>query len=315
MPQLEFLRGFIEEHGKKLDPISLDDAGSLLTQKLIGHRAHQVYGVGARPWPEDTVELVHDLRVGCRRLREALAIASPCLDPERTERANVRAQALGRVLGERRIADVMIEEVRERFAQEASAVPGLEDVLQARRMKATKAVWRAFPEDRLLRHGAKVIELGQRANANVTLRDIAAPHLKRRVSRVEALIPFLEDPHNGEAHHQLRIKLKRLRYSAEIFGDVFKSELDEKTVLPPLKQMQDALGILNDAQELRRLIRGMGRRKGLKGDAGLRALIERVDRTVAERYTAAKELVTTRGIAAVHALKESARALSRAPAA
>src|SRR5947209_4297936 len=105
MTGVENREAFLEEHGKKLDPIVPTDS-ELLPLKLIGHRAHQVYAAAAEPWPEDSVELIHDLRVATRRLREGLAMASPLLHRKKVRRADRRAQKLGRVLGERRMADV-----------------------------------------------------------------------------------------------------------------------------------------------------------------------------------------------------------------
>jgi CHAD domain-containing protein len=314
MTGTENLQAFLDEHGKKLDPLSRSDSGSALLLKLLGHRAHQVYTEAAKPWPEDSVELVHDLRVATRRMREALAIARPLVDGKKADRADRRARKLGRVLGERRIADVMIEEGKTSFADQTALIASLPAALEARRLRATKKVTSAYPPNKLLRHGAKVLALALDAKSDLALADIAGAHLLERTASVKKLLLAVEDKDAQRRHHALRIRLKRLRYASEILSAAFPEQFDAERMIEPLKALQDALGVLNDAVELKQVAKKLAKKKRHAEDVALQAFLGELDRAIDARWTAAHDLVQGPGHVAVAALGEVARRLTSASA-
>jgi triphosphatase len=62
---------------------------------------------------------------------------------------------------------------------------------------------------------------------------------------------------NAKQRHKLRIQVKKLRYAAEFFGDLFqgkKAVRRQKKFTSALKQLQDGLGDLNDIAVDERLI-------------------------------------------------------------
>lgn len=70
-----------------------------------------------------------------------------------------------------------------------------------------------------------------------------------RVAEVYAHAPSLDDPLDSRGHHDLRISIKRLRYSLEFFSVCYDpSETGE--ILSTLSAMQDLLGDLHDAEVL-----------------------------------------------------------------
>jgi CHAD domain-containing protein len=314
MTGMDNLRAFLDEHGQKLAAVTHEDSGTPLLLKLIGHRTHQVYAIASQPWPADSVDLVHDLRVATRRLREALAIASPLIDARKAARADRRAQKLGRKLGERRIADVMIADAEGHFAAALAAVPSLRPALEAERDKGTRRIQKRYPEHTLLRHGAKVLALALNPTTDLRIEDVAGPHLAERVKKVESLIDTIDDEHDKKHHHSLRIRLKRLRYSAEIFSTVFPDRFDEHAMIDPLKDMQDALGVHNDAAELSSFVKKLSKKKAGRDDPAIPPLLVDLVAATNARYAAAKELVHGRGKAAVDALREVAKAITRQPA-
>lgn len=70
-----------------------------------------------------------------------------------------------------------------------------------------------------------------------------------RVDEVYAYTDTLDDPLDTTGHHDLRISLKRLRYSLEFFSVCYERAQVE-WILERLSQMQDVLGDLHDAEVL-----------------------------------------------------------------
>jgi hypothetical protein len=70
-----------------------------------------------------------------------------------------------------------------------------------------------------------------------------------RVAELFAHVPALDDPADGRGHHDLRISLKRLRYSLEFFAVCYDPE-EVAAILETLSTMQDLLGDLHDAEVL-----------------------------------------------------------------
>lgn len=72
--------------------------------------------------------------------------------------------------------------------------------------------------------------------------------LATRVAEVYARVPALGNPRDATGHHDLRISIKRLRYSLEFFA-VCYDEQEASEILSALSTMQDHLGDLHDADE------------------------------------------------------------------
>ena len=77
--------------------------------------------------------------------------------------------------------------------------------------------------------------------------------LATRVAEVYGWTPAVEDPSAGEELHALRISVKRLRYTLQIFEDVVG--LPGKHVVERIKQLQQELGELHDIDVRIALIR------------------------------------------------------------
>lgn len=67
-----------------------------------------------------------------------------------------------------------------------------------------------------------------------------------RIAEMYAHSPALGDPHDSHGMHDLRISMKRLRYSLEFFAPCYSSEL-VAPILEALSELQDYLGELHDA--------------------------------------------------------------------
>jgi CHAD domain-containing protein len=265
--------------------------GSDLLVRLLATRIHRVYAAGAGDWPDDDVEHVHELRVAVRRMREAMAIAAPLFPKKSVERANRRARDFGRALGERRIFDVFLEEVRAIGAREGLALDAFLTFLEARRDRATIEICFRYPKRKLIRHGLDLLAMTMwPKDQETSLAQLAPARLTSRADEVESQLACVAEENAYDAHHELRIAFKHLRYSAEILASAWPEVIDPTRIVAPIKTMQDALGSLNDARELVALAREHG-----GGGADLTKFIELSERARGERYLAAAGLVRELG--------------------
>ncbi len=80
--------------------------------------------------------------------------------------------------------------------------------------------------------------------ANRSLGDAAHRILAVRIAEVYSYRPVIHRPEAVEETHALRISLKRLRYTLELFGSVFGDEGERQT--GRVKALQETLGDLHD---------------------------------------------------------------------
>ncbi len=79
---------------------------------------------------------------------------------------------------------------------------------------------------------------------NRSLGDAARRILAVRIAEVYSYRPIIHRPEAIEQTHALRISLKRLRYTLELFGSVFGEEGERQT--DRVKALQQTLGDLHD---------------------------------------------------------------------
>jgi CHAD domain-containing protein len=205
-------------------------------------------------------EGVHQLRVGVRRLRSALAFFGPVL-PER-QRAALREPLawLGAALGPARDLDVFAAEwLAPALAARAedTALARIDDEVRALRTANYEQVREALRSDRFPR---MVLEIrrwlarsawrdqplsAESAALFLPARDHASLRLERRhkKARKQARDVATATP---ESRHQLRIQLKKLRYAAEFSASLFPGRKAQRYARR-LGALQDALGVANDA--------------------------------------------------------------------
>ncbi|MDN7024880.1 CHAD domain-containing protein [Methanoculleus sp. FWC-SCC1] len=69
-------------------------------------------------------------------------------------------------------------------------------------------------------------------------------HISMRLEELFSHEPFVTMPDQIEEHHEMRIAAKRLRYTMEIFADLYGDGL--KTPIKAVKKLQDLLGDMHD---------------------------------------------------------------------
>ncbi len=215
------------------------------------------------------VEGVHQLRVALRRLRVALVAFGADFRTPELDALRLRAKLLAAGLGPARDMDVFLDELMAP-AQANAGLPDAFALLRTRAAARREAAWqaavttasglafhsflhdlttaiahRAWYEvktdepDRLLRFDQPVRLLADRQLAHYFRK------AKKRARKLQSL--------SEAERHQLRIALKKLRYTLEFFSSLY----DPKMVKPFVRRlslMQDVLGSLQDLAVARRIL-------------------------------------------------------------
>lgn len=208
------------------------------------------------------VEGVHQLRVALRRLRVALAAFGDTFRTPAVEALRMRAKILAQGLAPARDLDVFLETLFEPAAGANGSIDAF-SVLRERAHNARRDAWdAALAEVSGLAFHSFLHELGdlidQRqwydatmppANGATSVFDepahaLADRVLSKRLKRAKKRARKLEQLSEPD-RHQLRIALKKLRYSVDFFASLY-DETGVKTFQKRLSQMQDILGLLQD---------------------------------------------------------------------
>jgi CHAD domain-containing protein len=232
--------------------------GDGLREMLAGALAalhHEGSGRSAGPEP------VHRFRIGLRRLRSILSAFGDVL-PERERRAlgerlGAAAQRYGRV----REWDVFLArtvgQLRKAMPEEPALGLLVERTVAARRLalppgdtlKAGIAAIEAAVEDApWLRRPAPALA----ARWERPIEDYARELLEKRHRKLRREVKEVELADQA-AFHELRIRVKKLRYPAELLKSLF-DESNASSYLGRLVAMQGVLGSMNDALAGRALV-------------------------------------------------------------
>jgi CHAD domain-containing protein len=208
-------------------------------------------------------EALHQMRIGLRRLRAAISTFSSVVADSDCERIKSELRWISRKLSPARDLDILVAEVLAPLRQEHgddAGVAGLCRDFRRRRARAYQRAAAAVQSQRfrtLVLHAAEWIEVGRwsadeddlkRVRREQPVSVLAADELARRRKKIRKESKLLAQL-NAPERHKLRIRAKKLRYAIEFFADVFpgnKKAKRCKAALSSLKELQDALGALND---------------------------------------------------------------------
>ncbi len=214
----------------------------------------------------ETPEPVHQMRVAVRRFRSAVSVfrraAGPALD-----QVAYQLRALAAELGAARDWDVFMEgtgaAVGHAFAGD-KRVEGMLAAAERRRREAYTALASTL-EGREFQRLAMTLALlpslrpwneAGSALLGEPARTYAVRMLDRRLKHVTAPGASLAAM-PAESLHGVRKQAKRLRYAAEFFAALF-AEKPTRRFLARLEQVQESLGLLNDATVARSLMAKLG---------------------------------------------------------
>lgn len=199
-------------------------------------------------------ESLHAMRVAVRRLRALLRAGKP-LSAGDTGELDARLKQLGRVLGDVRDLDVLLErldgEAAELGRDDAQQARALLRGLRSDRSRARRRLLTALRSDKylsLLDDTARTLEELEPSGEETSLDELAA----RAFAKVRKAVRRLPDEPTDEELHAVRKAGKRARYAAELAG--------RKKLARRAKRLQDVLGEHQDsvvsAERLRELAAG-----------------------------------------------------------
>lgn len=193
-------------------------------------------------------ESLHQMRVATRRLRAVLRAARPILVPDWATSLQQELKWLSELLGPARDLDVLIahftEEAAGLDARERKQLKGFLTSLQTRREQLQPVLLRELQSTRYLElvqrlqqtaHEPPVVE------SPLTLLDLA----KQEFDKLRTTIHRLENPPTNASLHQLRIKVKRARYTAELAEPSARKAATG--FIKRARTLQDLLGTHQDA--------------------------------------------------------------------
>lgn len=217
-------------------------------------------GATSRP----TADSVHRFRVGLRRLRSVLSAFADAF-PEAERRAlSDRLRAVAQRYGRSREWDVFLQYC---VAPLRHSLPEDATLRQLDRL-ARQARRQAMPPGDTLKSSFAEIEAAiarapwlhrpppdRRDCWERPLRDFAVELLAARHRRLRKRVKTVDlaDP---VAFHQLRIRVKKMRYTSELVKSLFDESVAKK-YLRRLVELQDLMGRMNDARVAGELLRSL----------------------------------------------------------
>ncbi|MCU0838969.1 MAG: CHAD domain-containing protein [Rhodospirillales bacterium] len=259
---------------RKADPPAIAanaSAEDALTAIVLGGVAH-LRANEACVLARADIEGIHQMRVAVRRLRSSLALYDELLPPQQTAYLTAELRWLIGELGPARDWDVFLSETLAKVLAAVSGEAALKDLKGAAADKRDEAYQRAEAALRSQRYLGLVMLLGawaegrrwhdpgttppgrpdamhepaeRIAHALLDQRYETVRHAGRRFS---ALGPA--------GRHKLRIQIKKLRYATDFFGSLYEPDRLAE-FYADLKGLQDRLGVANDIDVARRLVKAL----------------------------------------------------------
>ncbi|HEU0095718.1 MAG TPA: CHAD domain-containing protein, partial [Rhizomicrobium sp.] len=218
-----------------------------------------------------SVEGLHQLRVAFRRLDVALAAFGREFRQDWLEELRGRGRILSARLAPARDLDVFVNTLLDPHADGEGFVQ-----LRARAEDARATAWAAVTacvtgaDFELFVDDVAALAASQLPLTRIRRLPRTASHiLDRQAGRVRKRGRAARSRDEGDLH-RLRIALKKLRYTAEFFAPLY-AKRDVKRYLKKLRALQNHLGALNDAANVRgtvsALLQGEGKQDATMGFA------------------------------------------------
>ncbi|NMB79532.1 MAG: CHAD domain-containing protein [Methanomicrobiales archaeon] len=219
----------------------------------------------------EDIEYIHRMRVASRRLRAALPLFENCFSQKQYGRWMAEIAGITRALGEARDTDVQIAFLVKFEKKQAAAFkkrhkgdgaepplgPALQYLLSDLRRKRTRQQDHVLSALDALEKSRVILEMQDQFQAmSASTRRIPRQGLARGVparaalrieSRLRTLLsyaPWVNHPEAVAEHHATRIAAKKLRYTMEVYGPVYRLGLARP--LARVKKIQEILGDLHD---------------------------------------------------------------------
>ncbi|MEI7434136.1 MAG: CHAD domain-containing protein [Methanomicrobiales archaeon] len=220
----------------------------------------------------EDIECIHRMRVASRRLRAAMPLFALCFPGKKYDAWLEEVRQITRVLGEARDIDVQVaflKKFRKRtIAHQKSLagvvsspgtplVPGIDYLLAGlknRRVLLQQDViasverlekrqdlsaMRGMAQSLIDRSGT-----GRKKASVSGIPPVAADHIVRQLDALLSFSPWVHHPDAIAEHHAMRIATKKLRYTMEVYAQVYRLGLRKPA--GRVTQLQEILGNLHD---------------------------------------------------------------------
>ena len=220
----------------------------------------------------EDIEYIHRMRVASRRLRAALPLFRRCFPQKQYARWMHEIAGITRALGVARDMDVQIAFLL-RFRKKRSASVGVRNhagpgtanpmelaiayLLKELRRKRRELQVRVLSSIEALQKSGVIDEMrttcfSQIAAGRLTpvqsiaygVPTVAAHRIGSRLEAMRSYEPWVTHPDAVAEHHAMRIAAKKLRYTMEVYGPVYRLGL--KKPYARVKKVQEILGDLHD---------------------------------------------------------------------
>jgi len=231
--------------------------------RSIGHTCLLHLIANQVPVIERDPKAVHQMRIALRRLRVAISVFSDIVSDDQVEKIKAQLKQFGRELAQARDLEVLIAEVLRPFRRQYPKEEGfirLNRTFGRQRTKAYKHAAEVIGSDafrKFVIDCAVWIEAGpwtadadtlaaERARRPAIIH--AAEQMSARRKKCRKLGRTIDHLDPGQLH-ELRIRFKKLRYTAEFFESLYTDHRLRKACkkfLMETRNLQDSLGGLND---------------------------------------------------------------------
>ncbi|MEN6547723.1 MAG: CHAD domain-containing protein, partial [Armatimonadia bacterium] len=237
------------------------------------------------------VDGVHDMRVGSKRLREALRVFRPVLPDRHRDALLPFAEQLNDALGLVRDRDVLIQQFERIMRRDPRAAPLAKLVAHLKRERARRHREFLTALDELHRRGmVKTYEAAMRAltrapAGSMTLLEFATSAINERLNPVLDNMEIVHFPVDGAAFHRQRIRVKKLKYALELFIGILLAETE--IVYDHLGELQELMGEVHDVEVEGELLQAWEKAEGTS--PGLSVAIDWLTQRGRELRYAAKQ--------------------------
>jgi CHAD domain-containing protein len=218
------------------------------------------------------IEHIHRMRVASRRLRAALPLFASCFPEKKYQQWTEEIRKVTRALGEARDTDVQItfltklikkRETKKSVYDPDKALPirvtgdvetYLLSQLLKKRLKLQTAVVLSLEkleksgvidEMRIFFHNQEIRAKNVRKKPSpYGIAPVAASRIAVRLVKLHSYEGWVHNPDAIAEHHAIRIAAKKLRYTMEVYGPVYRRGLQKP--LSRIKKIQEILGDLHD---------------------------------------------------------------------
>ncbi|MGV8986973.1 MAG: CHAD domain-containing protein [Cypionkella sp.] len=250
------------------DHTAFEAANAIIAAYIPALRAHEA-GIIA----DHDTEFLHDYRIALRKIRSVLSLFKGVYRADQTADLKARFSKLMAPTGRLRDLDVYLLERQKYYDLVPMTLHTGLNTMFAMFAKERKAERIKLARHLRSKHYAREIaglehvftkrkKLASGPNADLGAHDYACALIWKRYRKICRVAGAIGPDTDDAEVHALRIHCKKLRYLMEFFAPVFPKP-EFKSLIKPLKTLQDNLGLINDCvvqqASLQHFLRGPGK--------------------------------------------------------